>query len=95
VYARTIVGWHALAIRAQRRPHGVRETPSTRAICLIGMPSARCSRRISAQSSTDNTSVPPRLGLSQGLGRGSVIEWANCQFSGVVDTLGGYGAIAM
>jgi hypothetical protein len=39
-----------------------RETPMTRAICLIGTPSARCSRRISAQSSTDNTSLPPQLG---------------------------------
>jgi hypothetical protein len=28
---------------------------------LIGIPSDRCSRRISAQSSTDNTSLPPRL----------------------------------
>src|SRR5207244_5672675 len=28
--------------------------PSCRAICLIGIPSAKCSRRISAQSSTCN-----------------------------------------
>jgi hypothetical protein len=28
--------------------------PNTRAITLIGNPSPRCSRRISAQSSTDN-----------------------------------------
>ena len=44
--------------------------PITRAIALIGIPSARCSRRISAQSSTANTSLPPRLDSSQGLGRG-------------------------
>ena len=31
------------------------ETPNSRAIALIGNPSARCSLRISAQSSTDNT----------------------------------------
>ena len=36
------------------------ETPSVRAIALIGIPSARCSRRISAQSSTDsNPFLPP------------------------------------
>ena len=39
-----------------------RDTPITRAIALIGMPSDRCSRRISAQSSTSNTSLPPWLG---------------------------------
>jgi hypothetical protein len=32
-----------------------REHPTTRAIALIGIPSARCSRRISAQSSTANS----------------------------------------
>jgi hypothetical protein len=36
----------------------LREYPITRAIALIGMPSARCNRRVSAQSSTDNTSLP-------------------------------------
>jgi hypothetical protein len=33
-----------------------RATPSRRAIAAIGMPSARCNRRISAQSSTVSTS---------------------------------------
>lgn len=41
----------------RRRPHRRRPHPSTRKICLIGTPSARRSRRISAaQSSRDNTS---------------------------------------
>jgi hypothetical protein len=35
------------------------DTPSTRAITLIGNPSARCNRRISAQSSTHNTPSSP------------------------------------
>src|SRR4051812_9713644 len=35
------------------------ETPNFLAIALIGNPSARCSRRISAQSSTDNTPSSP------------------------------------
>jgi len=36
--------------------------PITRAIVLIGMPSARCSRRTSAQFSTESTcSLPARL----------------------------------
>ena len=35
------------------------EQPNRRAICLIGMSSARCSRRISAQSSTLNTEHDP------------------------------------
>jgi hypothetical protein len=43
------------------------EQPITLATALIGMCSARCSRRISAQSSTLNTSLPPRLDSSQGL----------------------------
>jgi hypothetical protein len=38
------------------------EHPNTRAITLIGIRSARCSRRISAQSSTLNTALPPDLG---------------------------------
>jgi hypothetical protein len=42
------------------------ETPITRATALIGIPSARYSRRISAQSSTLNTSLPPQLDSSQG-----------------------------
>jgi hypothetical protein len=38
------------------------ETPNVLAINLIGNPSARCSLRISAQSSTDNNSLrSPRL----------------------------------
>jgi hypothetical protein len=35
----------------------LREIPNVRAINLIGNPSARCNRRISAQSSTDNNSL--------------------------------------
>ncbi|COZ88703.1 Uncharacterised protein [Mycobacterium tuberculosis] len=35
------------------------EIPSTRAIILIGKPSARCNRRISAQSSTVNIPFGP------------------------------------
>jgi hypothetical protein len=38
------------------------EIPSTRAITLIGIPSARCSLRISAQSSTESTPFTPWLG---------------------------------
>jgi hypothetical protein len=38
------------------------EIPSTRAIALTGICSARCSRRISAQSSTDNNPFLPWLG---------------------------------
>ena len=45
-----------------------RATPSVRAITLIGSPSARCSLRISAQSSTDNTPPPPGSD-EPGLGR--------------------------
>src|SRR6185437_13460127 len=41
------------------------ETPSTRAIILIGNRSARCNLRISAQSSTDNTPVLPGSTASQ------------------------------
>ncbi len=39
-----------------------RETPITRAITLIGIFSARCSLRISAQSSTQSTPSTPWLG---------------------------------
>jgi len=38
------------------------ETPITLAIALIGIRSARCSRRISAQSSTESTPSTPWLG---------------------------------
>ncbi|GAA5000144.1 hypothetical protein GCM10023317_31930 [Actinopolymorpha pittospori] len=48
------------------------EIPITRAIALIGIFSARDNRRISAQSSTDNTCFLPQLDLSQGLDKGSV-----------------------
>jgi hypothetical protein len=48
------------------------EHPITRAITLIGIRSERCNRLISAQFSTDCTSLPPWLDWSQGLGRGSV-----------------------
>ena len=63
------------------------ETPNFRAIALIGNPSARCSRRISAQSSTDNTllsldSVEPRLGL-QGV---EIRPTLRDQFSGGADS---------
>ena len=50
------VGWYfggpseAIAARTV-----FREIPNTRTIALIGNPSAPCSLRISAQSSTDNT----------------------------------------
>ena len=54
-------------IVGQRPLHGVLRDPITLAIALIGIPSARCNRRISAQSSTPNTPLPPQLGSSQGL----------------------------
>src|SRR3954467_306213 len=41
------------------------ETPNTLAITLIGIRSARCNRRISAQSSTDNTPVSSGSTASQ------------------------------
>ena len=47
------------------------ETPNTRAIALIGIPSARCSRRISAQSSTDNTPSLPGSTRARVSSRGS------------------------
>ena len=62
------------------------EHPITLAIALIGIPSARCSRRISAQSSTPNTSLPPRLGSSQGPRGVSFQASIGGQFSRVVDT---------
>src|SRR5690349_5513274 len=48
----------------------LRDTFITRAIILIGNPSARCNRRISAQSSTDNTPPPPGPVKARRLGRG-------------------------
>ena len=39
-----------------------REIPNSRATTLTGSPSARYNRRISAQSSTDNTPSSPQLG---------------------------------
>jgi hypothetical protein len=45
------------------------ETPITLAIARIGMPSARRSRRISAQSSTANTPLPPQLDNEPGSSR--------------------------
>lgn len=56
VRCRWYLGWR---IRGQRTLHRVLRTPTTLAITLIGIPSARCNRRISAQSSTDNTPSPP------------------------------------
>jgi hypothetical protein len=46
-----------------------RETFMTRAICLIGRPSARCSRRISAQSSTEITCFLPGSARARFSGR--------------------------
>ena len=61
-------------------------TLSTRAIPLIDMPSARCSRRISAQSSTDNTHFLLAR-LAARLKRGVKIRAATRgQFSGVADS---------
>ncbi len=55
-------------------------TPSLRTIALIGMPSALCSRRISAQSSTEITLQECRRGVKiQTSPRGG-------QYSPVVDT---------
>ena len=61
------------------------ETPITLATCLIGIPSARYSRRISAQSSTPNTPLPPRLGSSQGLRGVNFQASIGGQFSRVAD----------
>jgi hypothetical protein len=62
------------------------EHPITLATCLIGIPSARCSRRISAQSSTFNTPLPPRLGSSQGPAGVNFRPSVGGQFSRAVDT---------
>jgi hypothetical protein len=49
-----------------------RDTPNTRAITLIDNPSARCNRRISAQSPTTNTPLlPPTLTKIRRLEEGS------------------------
>jgi hypothetical protein len=61
------------------------ETPITLAIALIGIRSARSSRRISAQSSTPNTPLPPQLDSSQGPGRGQLSAVDRGQFSPVAD----------
>jgi hypothetical protein len=45
------------------------ETPITLAIVKIGIRSARRSRRISAQSSTPNTPLPPQLDTEPGSSR--------------------------
>ena len=52
------------------------EIPNCRAICLIGIRSATCSRRISAQSSTLNipSVLLARSGWSQDRWRGSVFR---------------------
>ena len=60
--------------------------PSTRAIALIGIPSARCSRRISAQSSTINTRFLP--GSARARVSAQVVNFRlprRGQFSGAVD----------
>ncbi len=50
-----------------------RLTPITRAIALIGIPSARCTRQISAQFSTESTCSLPSS-VSQGAGKGSTLR---------------------
>ena len=64
-----------------------RETPITRAIALIGIPSARCSRRISAQSSTVNTRFLPGSTRARVSGGGQISAAARGQFSRAVDRL--------
>src|SRR5215471_205885 len=61
---RSYFGGRSLAIAARTV---FLDTFITRAIALIGIPSARCSLRISAQSSTESTPFTPWLGWSQGL----------------------------
>jgi hypothetical protein len=52
-----------------------REIPNVRAIILIGDPSARCSLRISAQSSTDNNSLlSSRLNCTESQSEGVRIQ---------------------
>jgi hypothetical protein len=61
------------------------EHPITLATALIGIPSARYSRRISAQSSTPNTSLPPQLDSSQGLRGVNFQASVGGQYSRAVD----------
>ena len=56
VHAAMLAGMPRLASNA------FRDTPITRAIALTGICSARCSLRISAQSSTESTPFTPWLG---------------------------------
>ena len=68
------------------------EQPTTRAITLIGIRSARCSRRISAQSSTLNTHFPltsAEVSITEGV---SFQLPLGGQFSRAVDTFEPYGA---
>jgi len=48
---------------ANARRTALRDTPSRRTIALIGRPSARCNRRISAQSSTASTPLIVKQGV--------------------------------
>jgi hypothetical protein len=64
------------------------EIPSALAIALIGMPSDRCNRRISAQSSTDNTPVPSGSVRARVSGQGVKVQMPRGgQDSSAVDTL--------
>src|SRR6516164_10780590 len=66
----------------------LRDTFNTRAIILIGNPSARCNLRISAQSSTDNTPSSSRPDQGQETRKGVKIRAATRgQFSGGADNL--------
>jgi hypothetical protein len=63
------------------------EIPIDLAITLIGTPSARCNRRISAQSSTDNTPYPPASRFEDRVSEGVSFQLpSEGQFSRVVDT---------
>ena len=64
-----------------------RETSMTRAICLTGRPSALCSRRISAQSSTEITCFLPGSARARLSGRRVKIQMPRRgQYSRSVDT---------
>jgi hypothetical protein len=65
------------------------EHPITLAICLIGIRSARCSRRISAQSSTLNTLASSRLDSSQDLRGVNFQASSGGQFPRAVDNSAG------
>lgn len=67
------------SVIAQRFARGVLRDHIDLAITLIGIPSARCNRRISAQSSTDNTPHLLPLARGQALGEGqfSVAVWGS------------------